>query len=394
MTSAAAPRPAVRVLYGLLALALLCGWLLAAALPVGAAQEWGVESPGAGEVVADAIMVRAYVVTFQEQRIDAVRSRLRRGDQPVGEVRNLSPRGSSQDAVLPGQTRSTYEGASNLRALPNGRYVIEVSVVNAIYPEGSPWRGHEIVLDAPPIAKIETVRVADPAARTVEVRWVRSTAPDHVRYVVQRAGPGGDFADVHTATTSDAVTHVDTVPEHGEYRYRVRVVRMAADGSEREAVSEPRSVSVEPDASGRPETGEEPEGSEDPSPAPTDGEATPGGSGPGTSAPRLTDSPPSGGTNPSTTSGRSQRPNVAPPPNPNTTFEERLDYGVELPEWEAEEGVETPEVADSSSEGGTLTVFGGEETSTDQAVVPVAAGLVLTLFGLHIVRFLRTDAPK
>lgn len=393
MTTAAAPRPAVRVMYGLLALALLSGWLLAAALPVGAAQEWGVESPGAGEVVADAIMVRAYVVTFQEQRIDAVRSRLRRGDQPVGEVRNLSPRGSSQDAMLPGQTRSTYEGASNLSAMPNGRYVVEVSVVNNIYPDGSPWRGHEIILDAPPTAKIETVRVADPAARTVEVRWVRSTAPDHVRYVVQRAGPGGDFADVHTATASDAVTHVDTVPEHGEYRYRVRVVRMAADGTEREAVSEPRSVSVQPDASGRPETGEEPEGSEEP--APTGGEATPGGSGPGTAAPRLTNPAPSGGANPSTTSRRSQRPNVAPPPNPNTTFEERLDYGVELPEWETEEGAEAPEVADASpSDGGTLTVFGGEELSTDQAVVPVAAGLVLTLFGLHIVRFLRTDPPE
>lgn len=392
MTAAAVlPRPARRVLYGLLGLALSAGWLVAAALPAAGAQDWGVQSPGPGQVVDGAFIIEAYVVTFADQRVDQVRYQFRRDAHVVGGG-ILEPQGGSQTAPLPGQTRTTWQGRGDVSGLPNGTYVVEVSVVNAMYPEGSPWRGHEFVVDVLPTASLEVVRVADAAARKVEVRWARSTAPDHVRYVVERAGPEGGFAEVRSIDTSDTTVHLDIVPEYGDYRYRVKVVRMAADGTEHEAVSEPRSISVQPDSSGRPESGGEPDGplgerTEPPAGDPA-GEAAPG---PATNTPRLSATSPSG-SSPSTTSARSQRPNVAPPPNPNTTFEERLDYGVPLPEWEGEEDPDVLADAGGSADGGTLTVFGDQDIDAGQALKPVAGGLVLTLFGLHIVRFLRTES--
>lgn len=391
-TAAPAPAPALRVLHALLALAISSAWLVAAAVPAAAAQDWGVQEPGPGRTIDGPFIIDAYVVSFAEQNIDAVRSRFRRGEQPVGDVRTLAQRGDPQNAGLPGQTRSRWQAPVGVSGLPNGTYTLEVSVVDSLYPSGSPWRGHEVVIDVAPTATLETVRVADAEARTVEVRWVRTSAPDHVRYVVQRATGAGSFTDVHTAVTSDSVVHVDTVPEHGDYRYRVKVVRLGADGGEREAVSEARSVSVQPEAPTRPVSGEEPEVTPGaPSEVDTGGEGT----GPGTSVPSLDPGTAPGVSAPSTTSARSQRPNVAPPPNPNSIFEERLDYGVPLPQPQPQVEVAPPDDAVAGAgqveDGGTLTVFGGgSELTTEQALKPVAGGLVLTLFGLHIVRFLRS----
>lgn len=387
-------RRAHRVLYGLLALALASGWLVAAALPAGAAQDWGVESPAPGAVVTAAFPIGAFAVTFADQGVEQMRWQLRRGGATVVDG-TLSAAGESA-GTLPGQTRSTWNGVARFGdRLPNGVYAVEVSAVNSAYPNGSPWRGHEIVIDVPPTATLEIARVADANARKVELRWARSSAPDHVRYVVQRAQGGGSFTDVHTVNTSDSSVYVDTVPEYGDYRYRIKVVRMAADGSEREAVSEPRSVSVQPDASGRPETGEEPDGIGGGDAEPPADEGGGGGDGdgaapgPGTSVPQL--SPPAPTTTPAPTSSRAQRPNVNPPPNPNSTFEERLDYG-ELPEWDTEEEPPPEVLAEAGEDPGTLTVFGGDGgVTTEQALKPVAGGLVLTMFGLHIVRFLRSE---
>lgn len=380
--AAALPHPALRVLYGALALALAAGWLVAAALPADAA-DWSLQSPAAGAVVTGGhIDVAASVTHFPEEGIETVEARLRRGDSEIVRV-GLGQRGAVEGTPIPGQQRSTWQGSISTRGLANGTYALEVLVTssNPLSPGG--WRGHQIVVDQAPIARLELVRVADADARTVELRWASSSAPDHVRYVLQRAHGAAAFVDVHTATAVGASGHIDTVPEYGEYRYRIKVVRKAADGSEREALSEQRTVEVTPTASGRPETGGEPEGSD-----PGEGAAELSGDGSGTTAPRLSGSRP-----PSSTSGRSQRPNVAPPPNPNSTFRERLDYG-ELPDWVGEGGerveAEDPQVAGAAGDdGGTLTVFGGEDGGIEQMLKPVAGGLVLTLFGLHIVRFLR-----
>ncbi|HVL99932.1 MAG TPA: hypothetical protein VM324_11635 [Egibacteraceae bacterium] len=382
------PRPALRVCYALLALALSAGWLVAAALPARAAVSWGVESPVPGENVQGSFSVTAFVESFQTDRPQAVRVRLRHRDQSEGDVRNLQMQGES-DTGRPGVRRSTWTGpAFNVESYRNGTYVVEASVVSSLYPDGSPWQGHDVVVDSPPTAKIETVRVSDAARRKVEVRWLRSSGPaeDHVRYVVQRATGGGEFADVHSAVPVGALSHIDTVPAYGDFRYRVKSVRTAADGSEREVVSEPRGVTVKEDASGRPEneggtidgplggSGENPEGTAPP--------PSPSGN---TSAPRLSLSPGSGGgaSGGGRTSGRAQVPTVSPP-NANSTFEETLDYGVPVPQWEEEQ------IADGGGfdDEGTLTVFGGRELSSEQVLPPIAAGLVLTLGGLHIRRFL------
>lgn len=389
------PSAASRVLYALCALALASGWLVTAALPAQAALAWGVDSPGANQSVSDSVTITAFVESFQEESVDAVRARFRRGEQPVGEVRNMQHQGDTADARRPGVRRSTWTTQANVGSLPNGRYVVEVSVVDRLYPEGSAWQGHEIVIDSPPTARLETVRVADPAKREVEVRWLRSSAPDHLRYVLQRADGDGAFSDVRTFPTVDATSYVDTVPEYGEYRYRVTSVRQAADGGEREAVSEARSVSVQPDSSGRPEDDDGeldgPLGERADNP---DGPAAPPSESGQPTTPRLSSNPSSGaaGGGPSASNRRAQQPSVSPPNNPNSTFEQYLDYGVPLPEWE-EEAAPVPDeggdaVASGVDDAGTLTVFGDQGIDRERVLVPVASGLVLTLFGLHIVRFL------
>lgn len=363
----ARPHPLLRVPYGLLALALACSWLVSAALPAQAQTlNWGVDSPGPNHIIHGSFTFAGFVEAVREP--DAVRGRIRRPDGQV-ELRNLRLHGEPQGNVT---RRSIWTTAVDTDSLTvNGTYALEVQVVNDVYPDGSPWQGHEIIVDRPPVAELESVRVTDRNARTVEVSWLRSDAEDFIRYVLQRAQGDGPFADVHTAVTPDATTHVDTVPEDGEYRYRVKTVRRGADGGEVEAVSDAGSVAVK----GRPQRDENP---------------TPGAD--NERSGRVAPPPPapstrrSGGGRSAGSSGRVRVPSQADQERSNATFEERLDYGEDLPEWD-------PEAAGRESalnEGGTLTVF-DRETDTQSALVPVAGGLVLTLFGLHIVRFLRED---
>lgn len=361
----ALPHPVLRVLYGLLALALASSWLVAAAVPARAqAIDWGVDSPGPGHVIHESFTLAGFAEAVQEP--DAVRARIRRPDEQV-ELRNLRLAGEPE--VRGVTRRSLWTTEVGVDSLPlNGTYLLEVQVVSPAYPDGSPWQGHQVIVDRPPVAELETLRVTDGAAGTVEVSWVRSDAQDFLRYVLQRAHGDGPFADVHTAVTADATAHVDTVPEPGDYRYRIKTVRRSADGGEREAVSRAGSVTVK---AGRTESGEQPD---------TAGADQRAG---GAAAPPSAPSGRRGGSS-TGSSGRARIPSQAAQERSNSTFEEQLDYGAELPEWD-------PEGRESAlNDGGTLTVF-DRETDTETALVPVAGGLVLTLFGLHIVRFLRED---
>lgn len=382
MTSAPSlPHPLFRVLYAALALALAAGWILADAVPAQAALNWGVESPGGGATVESSFTLTAYVESFRDDRVEAVRARLRRGDQQVGDVRNLE-RQSETDAGQPGVRRSTWSSPVGIDSFANGTYTVEVSAVNRIYPEGSRWEGHEIVLDAPPVAKLETVRVSDASAREVQVRWVRSSAPDMKRYVVQRAQGGGPFTDVHTAGAADPTEYTDKVPEDGEYVYRLKAVRAGADGGEREALSEPRGVKVTPESSGRPQ------GDGSGPLAPQERTDEPGAPPPPrrsgvTTTPRLASRNGAGGER---NQSSAETPRVATaPPNANAEFQEQLDYGVELPEWERE--VTERVASGTSADGGTLRIFDRADTQQSR-LTGVAAGLVFVLGGLHIMRFL------
>lgn len=371
---AALPHPALRVLHGLLALAIASAWLVAAALPASAqAIDWGVESPGPNHVIHGPFTLKGFAESVQDP--DAVRARIRRPDDQV-QLRNLRLAGEPE---VQGVTRrSIWTTEVDGDALPlNGTYTLEVQVVSAGHPDGSPWQGHQVIVDRPPVAELAALRVADGDARTVEVSWVRSDAQDFIRYVLQRAHGDGAFADVHTAVVADATTHVDTVPEHGDYRYRIKTVRRGGDGGEREAVSGHGKVTVKPGPPGRLESGQEP----DTTPG---AEQSPGSAAAPPSAPSTRRSGGSSGGS----SGRARIPSRAAQERANSTFEEQLDYGVELPDWDSEAAGQERESA--LNDAGTLTVF-EQETDTQTALVPVAGGLVLTLFGLHIVRFLRED---
>lgn len=375
----ARPHPALRALYAALALALASGWLLAGAVPAQAqALDWGVESPRPEDPpVKGALTLKAWVESVPQEG-ESVQARFLQDGLPVEDGRPLGghhtlTRDRAPDPG-PSPQRSTWTASFPADSFANGRYTVQVRVRSNVQPEGTEWRGHGIVLDAPPVAKMETVRVTDASARTVEVRWVRYAAPDMKGYTIQRAKGSGEFTDVHTAEAAES-SFTDTVPKDGSYKYRVTAVRAGVDG-DHTAVSETKSVKVSASSSGRPEgDGEGPLAPKER----TDAAAGPSGGGP--AAPRLSTRT-RGGTRRSGPSG----PNTARPPgDPNTAFSERLDYGVDFPTY-AGEGQEQA-AGGMASDGGTLQLF--ERGDNQQSRLKgVAAGLVFVLGGLHILRFL------
>lgn len=429
--SAGAVGLTTRAATALLALALALGWLLVSAVPARAVTEWGVEQPGSGASVSEATYVRAYARSVQGEQVDGMRVRFRaEGGGQSGQVRDLSfASGQQQDA---GTQRSTWARPFDPLAsdwhgggpMPNGRYTVEAQAVSSVdsvdfgdeLHRESDWRGHQITVDAPPPATSVSAQVVDAEAGTVKVSWTASSVPDFRRYVVQRAAAGGGFSDVHTAQEAGAVSHTDTVDGDGEYRYRVRVVRAGADG-ERASMSEPKPVSVqgspdddEPadgdggDSGGDGEGAGDSEGaggSDDPgSPGVTSGNADP---------PRL--STRNEGQPTPESQGDTREPQTAPDPDVGSdferpsgdVFEKNLDYDTpegqppQAAEQEGEEGGResrdgggrsTPRGQASEPEGSRLTVLNGRDLNSQEVLVPVAAGLVLTLGGMHVRRFL------
>lgn len=412
-----------RAAAALLALTLAFGWLLVSAVPARAVTDWGVEQPGSGAAVSEATYVRAYARSVEGEQVDGMRVRfLADGGGQSGQVRDLSfTGGQRQDA---GTQRSTWGRPFDPLAsdwhggapMPNGHYTVEAQAVSSVESvdfddelhRESDWRGHRITVDAPPPPTSVNARVADAEAGTVEVSWSASSVPDFRRYVVQRATAGGGFSDVHTAQDAGAVSYTDTVGGDGEYRYRVRVVRAGATG-ERTSMSDPAPVSVQasPDEDESPngeggdgadgeDAGESAGGSDEP--GVTSGSADP---------PQLstrTEEPSSSGSQDDT-----RAPRTAPGPGvgddfeppSGDVFEENLDYDTpegqrpQAAEQEEDEGGRgggrgqpTAQGQAREPEGGQLTVLNGRELNSQEVLVPVAAGLVLTLGGMHVRRFL------
>lgn len=305
--------------------------------------------------------------------------------------------------------------------MPNGHYTVEAQAVSSVESvdfgdelhRESDWRGHRITVDAPPPPTSVSAEVVDAEAGTVKVSWTASSVPDFRRYVVQRASAGGGFSDVHTAQDMAAASHTDTVGGDGEYRYRVRVVRDGADG-ERTSMSDPAPVSVQAspddeetpdDDSGDPgEDGVDAEGPEDA--GDSDEPGSPGVTSGSADSPQLStrseDAPSS------ESQEETRAPRTAPDPDVGTdferpsgdVFEEELDYDTpegqppQAAEQEGEEGDREgggraiPRGQASQPEGGRLTVLNGRELNSHEVLVPVAAGLVLALAGMHVRRFL------
>lgn len=412
-----------RAAAGLLALTLAFGWLLVSALPARAVTEWGVEQPASGASVSEASYVRAYARSVSGEQVDGMRVRFRaEGGGQSGQVRDLSFASGQQDA---GSERSTWarpfdplaSGWHGGAPMPNGHYTVEAQAVSSVESvdfgeelhRESDWRGHRITVDAPPPATSVSAQVANAESGAVQVGWSATSVPDFRRYVVQRASAGGGFTDVHTAQDAAAVSYTDTVDGDGEYRYRVRVVRAGADG-ERASMSDPTAVSVR----AAPDEGQSPggdggdgqdTGGPDAAGSP-DGPGSPGATSGSADSPQLStrsESPSTSGSQ-----GDTRAPRTAPDPEVGTdfeppsgdVFEENLDYDVpegqrpQAAEQEGETGgsegsrQSAPRGQASEPEGGRLTVLNGRELNSEEVLVPVAAGLVLTLGGMHVRRFL------
>lgn len=362
---------------GALALLLGAAWLLVAALPAAAAGEPAMEQPSHGERItgADPYRVIAYIDAAAGEEVRGMDIRLVDGGQQVGAARALD----FMEVVEagPGMRRTRWNGAIDLfdwdegEPLRNGTYRVEVRAQLAF--QGVPrdpteWRGVEVVIDADaPVTQV-TTKVLDAAQRKVEVAWDPVPMGDFKHYVVQRRLNGGGWLDYKVVPLMDKTRWADSVPTDGEYGYRVQTVRRGSDGSSerKSAWSAPSSVQVRKPA---PQA----------QPGPTAGGAAPG---PSTSA---------GGGPPvlRVTRGAARRPPLFTGPD---TYEPVLEYGAEPP---VASGPETPEFEEAGGEvpEGTLSV-GGSDRSIDlrQVLVPVAAGLLLTLSAVHLRRYLRVPS--
>lgn len=424
-------RPGTVVTRALLATVLALGWLLAAALPAVAVQDWGVSSPGAGARITRPVELVGYATAQPAEHVDRVQVRFTvPGGAQYGATRDLSHASGPRDGG-----RSTWAtGLDPLRswvvdggAMANGRYRVETRVFYAVATvpaEPTGWRGHDVVLVVPPPKPTATAEEVGP--NTAEIRWTTADVPDFVRYAVQRA-PGGEgsWTTVAEIPNGRVGRTVDTTPKPGEWRYRVQSVRSDGLGGEVSTTSDPVTVTTEAEppttVPTAPPTAPSPEpSSPEPSPsepAPVDtgeaGDVIPGGDEGDDDSDAPSEGPTGGGTggdlNGGDRSGGGAAPPRAgsarppqigtggavspapPPPRPNVAgpgenvFEETLDYG-ELPEHVVTETERELVDAGGFSDGGMLSVL-DHEFETRKVLTGLAGMLVLFVSAGHLLRF-------
>ncbi|HWH31128.1 MAG TPA: hypothetical protein VNU01_00500 [Egibacteraceae bacterium] len=358
---------------------LACALLLAAAvvlLPAGgarAAGEPGLERPTPSERVTQdgPYQITGYVDAGPGEEVRAMEARLLFDGTQLGSVRNMDFIGSQETG--PGMRRTRWAVAldplrywEDAQPLLNGRYRVEVRatvVFQSVPREPTAWRGVDFVIDVDPPATTVQAKVLDAAQRRVEVSWEPVLLPDFVRYVVQRKIGAGDWKDYREVPSAEGTRWADVVPGDGEFAYRVQTYRRAAgDGERKSPWSAPANVSVR----------------KPPPPAP------PSESGEGGAGAAAEQGPPV---------LRVRTPPPARPPaftGPDT-YEETLDYGdTEVP---LTSGPEQDLAQDEAAEElGELRVREDRDFPVRQALVPVAAGLVLTVSAWHLRRFLRVSA--
>lgn len=361
-------------------------WLVVLAAPASAAAAWGVEQPaeGARLNVPDPVTVVAFVDPHPSERVEEVEARFVRDGTVVGRRRSLQF--ASSEETGPGQRRTRWTGeldplASQWLAgepMPNGHYELEARAhlsVQDVPQEPTPWEGHEVIIDVDPPATRAEARVLDDEAREVELRWEPVALPDLTRYLVERAAHGEEFTEIAEVAADAEPVVTETLPGDGVYHYRVRVLRSAADHGERRSEwSEHASVTI-----GGPEP-EESEPSEEPG---GEGEAEGGATG----APPLVE--PERAPAP-------EQPTARGTPQTEGRYAPTLDYG-ELPSPEPVPEPETvpPPPAAEGAEPHPLAAAAPESRSTlhierelvpERVLVPIAAGLVLTVGSCHLWR--------
>ena len=346
--------------------------------PARAAGEPGLERPTAGERVTHdgAYPITGYIDAGPGEEIRGMEARLLLDGAMVGPVRAMDFVGSTD--IGPGMRRTRWTAPldpikswDNGAALGNGPYRIEVRATVAfqgVPREPTAWRGVDFIIDVDPPPTAVQAKVLDAEQRRVEVSWEPVLLPDFTRYVVQRKVGAGEWANYREVPSADQTRWADVVPSDGDYAYRVQTYRRGASGSERKSIwSAPATVNVSKPAPESPSAGE-------------DGAAA-GGS--GTAPPPQTGPP-------------VLRVNRAVPRPPAftgpDTYEETLDYsGAEVP---LTSGPEEQELAqDQPAEvPSQIRVREDRDFPVRQALVPVAAGLVLTVSAWHVRRFLRVPS--
>lgn len=365
---------------GAVALLLLwsAAWLLVLGAPAMAAPTgYGVQTPSSGERIsrADPIRVTAFVDLPPGEEVDSVEARLVKEGAVLGGVQHLEFLDSQ--SLSPTVTRTRWSlrlDPMNAQwvgggALANGPYAIQVrttTVWNGVPQDATEWAGHSFILDLDPPPTVIEIGRTDGQLRGVELVWKPVALPDFVRYLIQRAdGEDGEWADLGQVSDPARDRYVDRVPEHGHYRYRIRVFRTAAAGGERGSDwSGAAAVNVVP-----------------PPPEP---EPEPGGE-PGEPGEQQAPLQPPVVRNPAPRTA----PRPAPPTQPDV-YSETLDYsGVELPEFSTPESEATePGAAEPQAAGSYLEVEGGN-FDLRTALAPIAAGLVLTVGAWHLRRFIK-----
>jgi hypothetical protein len=400
-----------------LAAALALSWLLAAGGPAHAVESCRIESPSAGARVQGATTITVGVRANRFQQVDSVQVWLLRGGQQVGPIRGTGHAGGSRSG---GESRWTTpldpmaSWAAGGGPMANGPYTVQARVTWTAPMAGQQTTtcpGHDVIVDAAPPATSVSAQVIDADARSVEVSWTPVDLPDFRRYVVQRAGADGGWADVATLGTASTTRFVDAAPEPGVWRYRVAVVRAGGDGGDRRTESAERSVEIDEPAPSDPDTptAEPRDPSEESTPgatpSPDDGEGDGDGSGEGDGSAGA-----SGGSAapPTRPAGRASVPRVrssspappvaqAPPPpsvsSPGSdVFEETLTYPDPEP-VEVVEETAPPVRRGEALEGGSLAIY-DRELALEELLPPLAGGLLLFVVAGHVLRLRMADTRR
>jgi hypothetical protein len=414
---------------------LAVGWLLPTVAPARAVDSYGVSKPTAGATVSGLVVLESTVTANSVEEITGVDVGFLRGGAFYGEAATLDhaagPRtgGTSQWSARLNPQRSWLAGG---QPMPNGAYRIQVrvrSAVQGVAQDATEWVGHEVVFDVPAPATTTYATVLSDETGTVEVSWDATTVPDFTRYVVERATNGSGYEPLREIAAPSTTTVVDNAPAGASYAYRVTVHRTGGRGGERASqpsvpatvtiarAAEPSPTEAEPSPSpgasqpADPADPGEPSDPGSPAPSPTapgvaaapspgDAPAAPGLAPSPSDTPRLNLGPrPSGSIRvdsaiapPPLADVGTGSPQAAPPDVERdlTTFEELLDYGQEIPtnrEVTERQVVQVPGTGGVRG-GGAIEVF-QRDFDEREVLTVVAAGLVLTLTGGHVLRFAR-----
>lgn len=272
----------------------------------------------------------------------------------------------------------------------NGTYSIVATATttdnSAVFPADSASLNRSVQVSGP--APTVTGVSAAGAGRTVTVTWddMTQVVPDVSRYIVQRQGTDGSFADLATVDAATQTYTDNALPDAGgDIAYQVLATRPSPSGERVSAASS--SATTQYDAAPRPTTttggsggttgtpGDgSPSGGTSGGTAGSGGYTTPGGTPGGVSAPRVY----SGTFLPPLLRPATQT--LSPPTTADTGFTESLPY---------EKGSK-----DAVLPGGdSLASVDTQGQAGRGLVIPVATALVLAVWAIHLRMLARAARP-